>query len=644
LPTLVSKFRLPHKLAVPALLLIAAVLAITSLVRDSITFDETSHLTAGLSYLKTGDFRLAPDHPPLAKVWCAWPLLLAHPQWPPPDDPDWRITNTFSLGKRWLFELNDGQRLLVIGRCMMVLLFLATGLTVYALARTLLGPPAALLALGLALLSPEMLAHGRLVTTDLPITLASALTLLTFARLLQRQTGLRLLLAAATLAAASLTKLSWPLVLPALVAMGAWALWRRRQGEAPPRPAPANVVASLLVMGLTTWLAIWTCYGWRSSIVAPPAADTPEARAQLDQTTDLLGRQWHRTFHDINDGHPRTGVLPSFLQFAAAHQLLPEAYLLGLALTMESTDQRAAYLCGEYSNTGWRTYFPIAFVLKTPLATILLIVAGAVALARRRAALRDNTLAVGLAVFVVIYFTTAVLGHFDIGHRHLLPIYPALYIVAAAAVSWCDLRAGKLLVGAACAWLLGATLYIHPHYLSYFNELAGGPRHGSRFLADSNLDWGQDLLRLADYARRHPQELPLKLAYFGSAQPTYYVPCEALPSNYPFEPPTAITPGTYVASITQLLGLYDPEIRDSFWAPKSVQAYATLAQLAATPADADPDERTKPLHTQAATEYADLRAKRLLNRLAHRPPDESIGYSLRVFHLDAADIDELTRP
>ena len=101
----------PHRVIVPILLAVAAALTITSLVGDSITFDETSHLTSGYSYLKTGDFRLAPDHPPLAKVWCALPLLLIDNKWPPPETNGWRDGDVWKVGRGWLFDLNNGERI-----------------------------------------------------------------------------------------------------------------------------------------------------------------------------------------------------------------------------------------------------------------------------------------------------------------------------------------------------------------------------------------------------------------------------------------------------------------------------------------------------------------------------------------------------
>jgi len=175
-----------HGLIVPILLVVAAALAIGSLVGDSITYDETSHLTAGMSYLKTGDFRLAPDHPPLAKVWAAWPLLLVEHVWPSADNYGWQIGDVYLTGRTWLCELNDGERLVRIGRIMMVMLLVPLCASVYTVGRRVFGPGAGLLSLALAVFSPTLLAHGRLVTTDLPIALCLTLTIWAFARFLEQ--------------------------------------------------------------------------------------------------------------------------------------------------------------------------------------------------------------------------------------------------------------------------------------------------------------------------------------------------------------------------------------------------------------------------------------------------------------------------
>ncbi|MEW6250532.1 MAG: glycosyltransferase family 39 protein [Planctomycetota bacterium] len=657
-----------HAALVVALLALTAVLAYTSLVRDSVTFDETAHVVAGLSYLKTGDFRISPEHPPLFRLWCALPLLFVEHRWPAEDYVFWREPDVFGLGRHFLFDLNDGQRLVVYSRCMMVLVFLGTCLTTYALARRLFGPCAGLLALALAGLSPALLAHGRLVTTDMPVTFCTALSLLAFAWLMERMTWPRLLTAGAVLATASVSKVSWPLVIPAVLVMGGVSSFKFRVSSslsldskletrnsrletrdsklatARSRPGPgaraALVAGSLLFIGLAVWIGIWTCYGWRWSVLAEPAnAADAETDPTFEKTRAIVASWWQGAVYEP-DGGPTRGVLPALLRFIADQHILPEPYTLGVALARGTTGERNAYFRGEYGLAGWRSYFPVVFAIKTPLPLLLLIGAGLAALVLRRARPRDPVLLAGAFAFIVVYGGYAILGALNIGERHLLPVYPLLYALGGAAAAWAAQPLGRILVGAAVFWLFAVTAAAHPQYLPYFNELVGGPANGHKFLTDSNIDWGQDLLRLADYARRHPDE-PIKLCYFGSAKPTVYLDCTALPSYFDFAPRAALTPGTYVVSLTQLSGVYDLEVRDDYWTELHRAGYATLAAIAGGAELTD--ERID--REEARKEYEALRYCRLLARLRHRPPDERAGWSLLIYrNLTQADIDELTAP
>lgn len=647
-----------HHIGVPLLLIIAAALAVSSLVTDSATFDEPFHLTAGMSYLKTGDFRLSPDHPPLARVWVAWPLLLSGQHWPTPDLPEWREVDVIRLSRTWLFQLNEGQRLILVGRLMMVPLLLGTCLAVYALGRELFGPSAGLLAMALAAFSPSLLAHGRLITTDLPATLCFTLVLLTFGRLLRRMTWSRLAAAGAALATACVTKLSWPLVLPALAVMAGVVIFSKREIETDKKPTPSEPArrfrtptekAALLcgvslILGLAAWVGIWTGYGWHASILAPPPAGAScEEEVQWEETRTVMETRWIQSMHH-SDNTPRRGPVAAFIRFAAEHGLLPEAYIYGLARTMHFTSARRAYLMGNYSDEGWASYFPIAFAIKTPIAIILLLLGGIAGILLHRGISRDNILLVGVLTFVAVYATFIIHGRVNIGHRHLLPVYPPLLVLAGGSAIWLSSRAGRVLVGLAVVWLIGANWWIRPHYLAYFNEFAGGPTNGYRWLLDSNVDWGQDLLRLRGYADAHPHER-IKLCYFGSAIPTHYLQCESLPSYIDFEPRAALNPGTYVVSATQLFGVYDDQIRDSFWDPEWRRLYAEFGErFYGQPATPDETPEMRAARELALKQYKSLRHKRLLNRLQKRQPDARIGWSMFVYRLSAEDIDELTRP
>ncbi|MEW6249729.1 MAG: phospholipid carrier-dependent glycosyltransferase [Planctomycetota bacterium] len=652
------------------LLAVNAVLAFSSLATDSITFDETSHLTVGMSYWKTGDYRYTADHPPFGKLWATLPLRFVDHNWPGPGHGDWITPDSFKLGREWLFVLNkeEGHGLLVLARAMVVMLLLGTCLATYALARRAWGPRAGLLALTLAALSPTLLAHGRLVTTDMPIALFTALALLCCARLVERVTWVRVALAGVALAGASLAKLSWPLILPGVAAMAIAAIVRKRPldvrlrpvwrgGESEPAGQQADVAGAgvagrlarvlvvfglAVVLALTIWIGIWTGYGWRYSMLAPlPPDATAEARAARAQTLEVLTRDRGRTVLG-GRGAAQGGIVPAVLRFADRNHLLPETYTLGLAQTLQWTGGRKAYLMGQYSGTGWRSYFPIAFAIKTPVGTQLLILAGLAAMLLRRARPRDGALVLGLGVYAVIFTASVLNARLNIGHRHLLPLYPVLFVFGGAAAAWLTARAGQVLIGMTLVWLAGANLWIHPNYLAYFNELIGGPARGHLWLADANIDWGQDLIRLRDYALAHPDR-PVKLAYFGSALPTYYLPCTALPSHHKFLPPAELTPGLYAISVTQLLGVYFEEARDDHWERATARAqYAALAQRAAALPHAG--ERLTPDQAAIADAYRELAAWRLISRLRHRPLDAVAGYSIFIYDLQQEELNELLKP
>jgi 4-amino-4-deoxy-L-arabinose transferase-like glycosyltransferase len=645
-----------HGALAGVILAISAALAVLSLLGDSITYDELSHFTAGYSYLKTGDFRLSPDHPPLGRMWAALPVLAMQNTWPDATAKAWYDGNVWLTGRMWLFELNDGERLIVPARCMIVVLMLAAGAGVYFMARRLFGPGAGLLAAALAALCPTMLAHGRYVTTDMPLTLTAILTLLAFARLLQRITWLRLLAAAAALAAMSLVKFSWPLILPALGLMMAVAVFRkapipvsllprrhRRQSRkkqvvsaVQSRTARAGwlLLASLMI-GLFVWTAIWACFAFRFS-------------PYMDKTRSV--NTWPDVMID-RDGKPIKGVSIEFTQWAREHRLLPESYLFGISYTIWSMQERPSYLMGQINDTGFRSYFPIAMGIKTPIPLMIFFVFGLAALAKRKIRVADPPLLAGLLAFVAIYLFTAISGNLNIGHRHMLPIYPAIFVLASAAVGWWRQKLWKAMFIAAITWQAVEVASIHPYYLSYFNEFVGGPKNGHHYLVDSNIDWGQDLKRLAAYAQTRPGE-KIKLAYFGSGEPARYgFDCEMLPSMKAFAKPADLTAGTYVISVTQLMALYHGIYQgrfdrtfawDEYWdKPDNRVEYRQLWQLFEHSDAASAETMADPARKKQYQKFKNLEAGRLLQQLRHRSPDERIGYSLFVYHLTGPQIDEI---
>ena len=178
-------------------LFVYASLCVTSMRTKASTFDECAHVVAGYTALRFGDYRLTPDHPPLVHKLSALPLLFRDLHFRE-DDPTWTLGRQWELGRRFLYRWNDADRVLFWSRLPIVMLGGLLAVSVFLWTRRHWGAPAGCLALLLCVLSPDVLAHGQLVTTDMGIALFVFLSVVAFERLAERVTWLRLLAAGLT--------------------------------------------------------------------------------------------------------------------------------------------------------------------------------------------------------------------------------------------------------------------------------------------------------------------------------------------------------------------------------------------------------------------------------------------------------------
>ena len=530
-----------------------AFLAIAASRAQSSTFDEPIHLPPGYLSLTLGDHRMNPDHPPLVRRLAALPLLFLDVRWDR-DDFAFKVGRPWEFGKRFLFRWNDAETLLFWGRLPIVALGAALLVAVFLFTRRRYGENAALLALFLGALNPDLLAHGAIVSTDLGIAFFSFLAVTAFVRVVERVTLLRVAQAGLAVGAACATKFSGLGLVPMLGLPALLVALDREPLAVDVRALPSEVKARtgkivalgivFLAMGVVAVATVWAAYGFHS-----PLAVDAEANARIFdwRTVELRG--------------PALQALCAGLR---RFSVLPEAWLWGLQHFLVHAESRPAFLLGQHSQTGWWYYFPATFALKTPVPLLVLFALGLVA-ARRTASSRrtEALLFLPLAVFVVLSMSRSI----NIGHRHLLPVYPFVLVIAGRAAAlfvrperrW----ARALALGALCLWQAATTAWAFPHYLAYFNELAGGPSNGWRLLADSNVDWGQGLKGLRSWMSRN-RVTRVKLAYFGTADVRYYgVNADRLPGYQP-PPPAAtvreIRPGDIVAvSATLLQGLYVDE-------------------------------------------------------------------------------------
>ena len=518
------------------------VLGLTSLRTKSAIYDEPVHFTAGYAAARFGEVRFNPDHPPLLGMMAAAPLLFTDVRFPA-DDPAWGMGRPYEVGRRFLYRWNDGDRLLARGRTVILGLAATLAALVFLWTRAMWGAAPGALALLLAVTSPDVLAHGQLVTTDMGAALFIFATVIAFERVTRRVTAARVLVAGLAMGAAFAAKFSALILLPVLVALAAVVAVR---GEALPAGAAARtrvkdklllLAGVLAAMGVIAFFVLWSAYRFRYA-----ASTDPRIEAAIP---------WDR----LRPEEPLASVVDGL----RSSRLLPEGYLWGFVRFFEHQESRPAFLLGERSDHGFAAFFPVSFAVKTPIGLLGLLAIATVlaALGLRR---RED---VFLWIPVLLYAAVSLTRGINIGHRHLLPLYPFLFVFAARAAAWAarewPRRAPAALVAGLAAWHVGAALWIHPHYLAYFNELAGGPSNGYRVLVDSSLDWGQDLKGLKPYMQAHG--IPrVKLSYFGTADPAYYaIDADLLPSYLalPRETVRAFRPGDVLAvSATNLAGVY----------------------------------------------------------------------------------------
>ncbi len=532
--------QLPQALLLGAAMSLFLVLSLWAMTGESATFDEAIHLSAGYSHLVGRDFRMNPEHPPLAKVLSALPLAFLSVR-EPADRSDWTAARQGAFGYRLLYQSgNDPDRLLFWARIPTLFWGLLLIGTVYSLSRELYGPSGGLISLVLAAACPTLLAHGHLVTTDVSVTALMLLVLAAFRRLTEEATIGRSLACGILLGGALTAKYSATILVPVLGWLGILAWLRVRKSAAPARAWLRRAICAGL-LAYSTLTTVWAVYDFRSSMTSGGSRDL------VVESSGPLG-------------------------FASAHRVLPSGYLVGFAQVQAHASQgHPAYALGAHSERGWRWYFPFAFLVKTPLPTLILMGWGLVALLRRRSGGGDRE--DFLLIPLIVYWVLSISSGLNIGVRHLLPVLALSTVIAGGVLRPEEEGRRAVMKRRGVIALLGGTLAsvlaASPFFLPYFNEpaLLAAERHG--LLADSNLDWGQDLARLKRHLDRHGIA-KVKLGYFGDASPRHLgLAHEVLPGSHSYTlyepewlPAKGVAPGDWVAVSASGfvgLGLEDPE-------------------------------------------------------------------------------------
>jgi hypothetical protein len=479
---------------------------------QSQTPDEANHLLGGVRSWKYGDFGTNPEHPPFAKLVAALPVLRV------PSPPAVRYTQyfkseNFSSGAEFLYT-HDADGILWRSRAAISVFTFALALLVLAAGSEIFGPGTGLVALLIFVFEPNLLAHGAMITTDMAVACCFFAAVFAYYRWRKHPTVWRIIVCGIAAGLALAAKHSGLFLLPVLLVLALIDVLAtssvNKSGRNDWRKDALHTAISLAVAGVIAYAFLWAFYGFRY-----------QARPGALVMVPTLGEYALST---------HSALVDAVISRLAAWHLFPEAYLFGLVDIADAAKRDPMFLLGTDYATGHWFYFPIAFLIKSTLGFLALLLSAPFLNELWQAGKWRTTFY--LLLPALMYFGVSMASTMNIGIRHILPVYPFFVLIAAAsAVSLARRRSWGLYAAAALLLIhVVSSAHVFPNYLTYANEAWGGPTNSYRLLTDSNADWGQGLRAAKSYLDAHGIKDCWFAHYGWNVNPAYYnIPCKPLP-------------------------------------------------------------------------------------------------------------------
>lgn len=517
---------------VTAILSIHAALLAWSAARQTPTPDEPMHLAGGIRRLTDGKFDVDLGNPPLMGNVAALPVIFAKP-----------ITNWASLPDSHMigheFSLLNGPRtmwLFALGRWACISFSIIGGLVIYLWSKEVFGASSALISLILWAFCPQVMAHGQLMTGDVPTSAMGVMAFYAFWRWLKQPSWGRATWCGIAFGLAESSKYVWVIIYPLWPII--WVIWRRTRKQ-PVAMSFWEEFAQFCFIYVLCLNVLAIAYSYEG--VGKPLRDLK-----------FMSRAVRYVLPEIALALPAP---------------FPKPYIEGIdAVSADREKEFPSYLGGRWQFGRFPYFYLVVLLIKLPIGTIFLLeLTGFLTVWRKtyRTDWQTELLLFGTGLAVISFVTIATSSQFD---RYLLPSYPFLFIWAGKA-AWTfreHLVLAKVAVIPALTWMVLSSLSVYPHCMVYFNELAGGPERGHEWLADSGSDWGQDLLYLKEWLADHPEVKDLKMAYFGRVDPSVFGIEYKLPPK--LHPETADNPqdfanegphpGWFAISTSVMRGIY----------------------------------------------------------------------------------------
>lgn len=554
-----------YKLIVAIILAIVFTVSLVVSKQESTTMDEKAHIPSAYTYVKYGDMRLNPEHPPLLKDLAGIPLLFLDVKFPT-NDVDWTTKVTgleqWSLGDKFLHS-NDADKITFWARFPILLIAILLGIFIFRWTKELVGTVGALFALILYAADPNILGHNHYVTTDLGIAAMILISFYYFIKFLKNPDWKNTALAGIFLGIVQLTKFSAVLLFPYYVLI--ILVYSLAKGHPDYTQISAfkfrlhtlwDYTKKFILILVICFVLIWILYAFNTA----------------NMPGEKLVAVAKYVFGDEGSGKIAKSIVIGLSSIPLLKSI--DEFLLGIFMVfVRVSGGNTFYYFGEVYKNAVPSYFPAVFLLKETIPFLFLILFSSIftlyQMLKNIAIQEGNLLARSWKVFVrylqtgvtqytmfgfiLLYSFLSITGNLNIGFRHLFPIMALLYILVAKKVFDFlkiippnNRRIFNLIFGAITIWVIAIPIYSFPSYLSYFNEAAGGPKNGYKYVTDSNLDWGQDLKRLSEwvddynktigvggdmckikeYNITHACGIPIdkiRVDYFGGSNPAYHL-------------------------------------------------------------------------------------------------------------------------
>jgi glutamine amidotransferase-like uncharacterized protein len=521
-------------LVIGAFFAVHAVLVAYLSLTQSPNIDETAHIASGMAVWDYGAFDLYCVNPPLVRAIASVPATLFQKDAVPIPDCDAReLRPEFECGRQFV-ELNPDTWFLslVCGRLMLIPLSVIGGYFCYRWCADLYGYRAGFVAMFIWCFSPDVLTWSSVITTDAAASSLGVAAGYYYWRWLKTPRWRLAVGVGLLLGAAELTKATW------IILFALWpAMWICSTALCSTERKARTQLVVILLIGLTVLNFGYLCGG----------------SFTCGSEYDFHSQLFRRVFHDDT-------LLSNVIRRIPIP--LPYEYVCGIDIQrLDFEKGRPSFLLGEWRESGWWYYYIVAALVKEPCGTLFLFVLStlllhppsraAIPLRRRfRDGLALWTPAMG--VFVIVSSQDG----FSVNFRYILPALPffLIWLGRAALVATERGRAYASVVAVMLTWSFMSSVFIYPHSMSYFNEIAGGPRNGHQWVNGTTLSWSQDCLRLQRWLEAHPD---IDTPYVAVE---WAVPLSSLGIIDRGKPPDEardLVPGCYVVSTKLLHGQLD---------------------------------------------------------------------------------------